>query len=30
VRGRMDPEPFDRVVRKYFGEFGLDRGYSAH
>jgi integrase/recombinase XerD len=26
----MDPDAIDRVVRKYAGELGLDRGYSAH
>ena len=29
-RRRMDPDAIDRVVRKYAGEIGLDRGYSAH
>ena len=29
-RRGMDPEAIDRVVRKYAGELGLDRGYSAH
>src|SRR5262249_29555581 len=29
-RRRMDPDAIDRVVRKYAGELGLDRGYSAH
>ncbi len=27
---RMDPDAIDRVVRKYAGALGLDRGYSAH
>ena len=26
----MDPDAIDRVVGKYAGELGLDRGYSAH
>jgi integrase/recombinase XerD len=26
----MDPDAIDRVVRKYAGELGLDRGYPAH
>jgi hypothetical protein len=26
----MDPDAIDHVVRKYAGELGLDRGYSAH
>ena len=26
----MDPDAIDRVVRKYAGALGLDRGYSAH
>jgi hypothetical protein len=26
----MDSDAIDRVVRKYAGELGLDRGYSAH
>ncbi len=25
----MDPDAIDRVVRKYAGALGLDRGYSA-
>ena len=29
-RRRMDPDAIDRVVRRYVGELGLDRGYSAH
>jgi integrase/recombinase XerD len=29
-RRHMDPDAIDRVVRKYAGELGLDRGYSAH
>ena len=29
-RWRMDPDRIDRVVRKYAGALGLDRGYSAH
>jgi integrase/recombinase XerD len=29
-RRRMDPGAIDRVVRKYAGALGLDRGYSAH
>jgi integrase/recombinase XerD len=29
-RRRMDPDAIDRVVRKYAGALGLDRGYSAH
>jgi integrase/recombinase XerD len=29
-RRRMDPDAIDRVVRKYAGKRGLDRGYSAH
>jgi integrase/recombinase XerD len=29
-RRRMDPDAIDRLVRKYAGELGLDRGYSAH
>jgi integrase/recombinase XerD len=29
-RRPMDPDAIDRVVRKYAGELGLDRGYSAH
>jgi hypothetical protein len=29
-RRAMDPDAIDRVVRKYAGELGLDRGYSAH
>jgi integrase/recombinase XerD len=29
-RRRMDPDAIDRVVRKYAGGLGLDRGYSAH
>jgi len=29
-RRQMDPDAIDRVVRKYAGELGLDRGYSAH
>jgi integrase/recombinase XerD len=29
-RRDMDPDAIDRVVRKYAGELGLDRGYSAH
>jgi hypothetical protein len=28
-RRGMDPDAIDRVVRKYAGELGLDRGYSA-
>jgi integrase/recombinase XerD len=28
--GRMDPDAVDRVVRKWAGKIGLDRGYSAH
>jgi len=27
---RKDPDAIDRVVRKYAGALGLDRGYSAH
>ena len=30
ARRHMDPDAIDRVVRKYAGELGLDRGYSAH
>ena len=26
----MDPDAIDRIVRKYAGQLGLDRGYSAH
>jgi hypothetical protein len=26
----MHPDAIDRVVRKYAGELGLNRGYSAH
>jgi integrase/recombinase XerD len=29
-RRAMDPDAIDRVVRKYAGALGLDRGYSAH
>jgi integrase/recombinase XerD len=29
-RRSMDPDAIDRVVRKYAGALGLDRGYSAH
>ena len=29
-RRGMDPDAIDRVVRKYAGKIGLDRGYSAH
>jgi site-specific recombinase XerD len=29
-RRRMDPDAIDRVVRRYAGALGLDRGYSAH
>ena len=29
-RRGMDPDAIDRVVRKYAGELGLNRGYSAH
>jgi integrase/recombinase XerD len=29
-RRRMDSDAIDRVVGKYAGEIGLDRGYSAH
>jgi integrase/recombinase XerD len=29
-RRGMDPDAIDRVVRKYAGVIGLDRGYSAH
>jgi hypothetical protein len=29
-RGRMDPDAIDRVVRKYAGALGFERGYSAH
>jgi integrase/recombinase XerD len=29
-RRHMDPDATDRVVRKYAGALGLDRGYSAH
>jgi integrase/recombinase XerD len=29
-RRGMDPDAIDRGVRKYAGELGLDRGYSAH
>jgi len=29
-RRGMDPDAIDRVVRKYAGDLGLDRGYSAH
>jgi integrase/recombinase XerD len=29
-RRYMDPDAIDRVVRKYAGALGLDRGYSAH
>jgi integrase/recombinase XerD len=29
-RRQMDPDAIDRVVRKYAGELGLERGYSAH
>ena len=29
-RRRMDPDAIDRMVRKYAGEIGLARGYSAH
>jgi integrase/recombinase XerD len=29
-RRGMNPDAIDRVVRKYSGELGLDRGYSAH
>jgi integrase/recombinase XerD len=30
ARRHMDPDTIDRVVRKYAGALGLDRGYSAH
>jgi integrase/recombinase XerD len=30
VRRRMDADSIDRVLRKYAGALGLDRGYSAH
>jgi len=29
-RRHVDPDAIDRVVRKYAGALGLDRGYSAH
>jgi site-specific recombinase XerD len=29
-RRRMDPDPIDRVTRKYAAALGLERGYSAH
>ena len=29
-RRHMDPDVIERVVRKYAGELGLVRGYSAH
>jgi site-specific recombinase XerD len=29
-RRRMDADAIDRVLRKYAGALGLDRGYSAH
>ncbi|MGH9770527.1 MAG: tyrosine-type recombinase/integrase [Candidatus Acidiferrales bacterium] len=29
-RRHMDPDAVDRLVRKYAGGLGLDRGYSAH
>lgn len=29
-RRRMDPDAIDRLVRKYAGALGLDRGYLAH
>jgi integrase/recombinase XerD len=29
-RDEVDPDAIDRVVRKYAGALGLDRGYSAH
>ncbi len=29
-RRGMDPDAIDRVVRRYAGELGLDRRYSAH
>jgi site-specific recombinase XerD len=29
-RRGMDPDAIDRVVRKYAGDVGLNRGYSAH
>jgi site-specific recombinase XerD len=29
-RRHMDPDAIDRVVRRYAGALGLDRGYSAH
>jgi integrase len=29
-RRHMDPDAINRVVRKYAGALGLDRGYSAH
>jgi integrase/recombinase XerD len=29
-RQRKDPDAIDRVVRKYAGALGLDRGYTAH
>jgi integrase/recombinase XerD len=29
-RRGMDPDAIDRVVRKFAGELGLDRSYSAH
>lgn len=28
--GQMDPDAIDRVLRKYAGQIGLGRGYSAH
>jgi integrase/recombinase XerD len=30
ARRLMDPDAIDHVVRKYAGELGLDRCYSAH
>ena len=30
ARRHMDPDAIDRVVSKYSGALGLDRGYSAH
>ena len=30
LRRAMHPDAIDRVVRKYVGELGLGRGYSAH
>jgi integrase/recombinase XerD len=30
ARRHMNPDAIDRVVRKYAGTLGLDRGYSAH